>query len=249
MYQQDGEMTDLKYSKKMKTGPFVYKTPLQEYINDLDEEMAKVLNSKIPTEDKMALYLNLLAKYKQKYDITKLNDNEIIISEVKASTENNTKLIINEIKNEIKKEIDEEKINNESLTEINNQLKEIKELNNTFIKQRKVVIDKKIKIKAEGNKDQIEQIKKEDSNKPIQTYKDPAKNLKRKFEEDNESNKKNKNDHADIEKMRFEVKEPSSLNKLAVSLGFLQTKPPLAGEGRNNSNKKIKTWVCDKYFE
>ncbi len=44
----------------------------------------------------MALYLNLLAKYKQKYDITKLNDNEIIISEVKASTENNTKLIIND---------------------------------------------------------------------------------------------------------------------------------------------------------
>ncbi len=38
MYQQDGEMTDLKYSKKMNTGPFVYKTPLQEYINDLDEK-------------------------------------------------------------------------------------------------------------------------------------------------------------------------------------------------------------------
>ena len=59
---QHKPFTELKYSKKLTTGPFVYNTPLQEYINDLDEEMATVLNANIPTDEKLRLYSNLLIK-------------------------------------------------------------------------------------------------------------------------------------------------------------------------------------------
>ena len=157
MYQQDGQTTDLKYSKKIKTGPFIYQTPLQEYISELDEEMGKVLNSQIPSEDKMKLYLNLLVKYKQKYDITKLNDSEIIVSEVKSAAENNTKNLINEIKaeflsneektktqiNDFKNDLSEEKAETyASLNDINTQLKSITDENKLINKLRKQALNK-----------------------------------------------------------------------------------------------------------
>ena len=176
MYQQDGQTTDLKYSKKIKTGPFIYQTPLQEYISELDEEMGKVLNSQIPSEDKMKLYLNLLVKYKQKYDITKLNDSEIIVSEVKSAAENNTKNLINEIKaeflsneektktqiNDFKNDLSEEKAETyASLTDINTQLKSITDENKLINKLRKQALNKKNIQKSEQKEELKEESKEE----------------------------------------------------------------------------------------
>ena len=112
---QHKPFTELKYSKKLTTGPFVYNTPLQEYINDLDEEMATVLNANIPTDEKLRLYSNLLIKYKQKYDITKLNDTAAIIAEVKNSNESNEKSM-KILEEEIQKKLNKINIKKQTLT-------------------------------------------------------------------------------------------------------------------------------------
>ena len=124
----------------------------------------------------MKLYLNLLVKYKQKYDITKLNDSEIIVSEVKSAAENNTKNLINEIKaeflsneektktqiNDFKNDLSEEKAETyASLTDINTQLKSITDENKLINKLRKQALNKKNIQKSEQKEELKEESKEE----------------------------------------------------------------------------------------
>lgn len=242
--------TELKFSQKLNTGPFIYKTPIQEYINDLDFEMNKILSSTMPVDVKLKLKIDLLIRYREKYDINQLNDVSAFINEVKNENMNNTKEIIEKVKIEIK---NENNTNDEKLNAIKKKIKSKPRNNINLAEQSEHPWETRKK-----KKEKLEPKKRCRINRKIRSNKKQIINkaLDTKIEDEDENNdnigdkflKKHIQDQKQKSALsvikRLQLKDPQQIQQLTQQL----LNKTQEGTGIRKQKQIKNPWVCDKYL-
>ena len=135
----------MKYSTKLMVVPFVktIEKPSDKYINNLDDEMSKILSkNELNIDEKLKLYNNALTKFKEKYDpeASDFSENSIksltepitqMIEKVNENTSKSINSSVEKIITEMKQKVETDKSDQEIEQRVQNLLSMLKTKNLT----------------------------------------------------------------------------------------------------------------------
>jgi len=111
----------MKYAKKMLVVPFSpakIDNPQENYILELDNEMSEIIKKKLPVDQKMKMYSDLLVRFKETYDPIANNPNNTL-NQISQTLDNLVEKIKKDKPKKKKKDIPDEK--EITLTDVNNE--------------------------------------------------------------------------------------------------------------------------------